>query len=71
MQYRNNNMNTYRIFVNGKFINGTDNYDYAMNRALGIVLYKGLQFSNTKSKHIMDKWEGKGENVIITKNPRI
>lgn len=71
MKYGNNNNNMYRIFVNGKFINGTDNYVYAMNRALGIVLYKGLQFSNTKSKNIMDKWEGKGGMVIITKNPRI
>jgi hypothetical protein len=64
----NNNQNVYRIFVNGEFINGSDNYSFAMNRALGIALLKGLEFTNTKSKQIIDKWIGNGETVIITKN---
>jgi hypothetical protein len=67
MKYRNNNGNVYRIFVNGEFINGTDDYTFAMNRGLGIALLKGLEFINTKSKLIIDKWVGNGEIVIITK----
>lgn len=67
MNTRNNNQNVYRIFVNGEFINGSDNYSFAMNRALGIALLKGLEFTNTKSKLIIDKWVGNGEIVIITK----
>jgi len=59
--------NTYRIFINGKFFNGSDNYDFAMNRALAIAMYKGLEFVNTKSKQIVDKWVGNGEMIIITK----
>lgn len=58
----------YRIFINGKFFNGSDNYDYAMNRALGIAMYKGLDFVNTKTKQIIDKWVGEGQLIIITKN---
>lgn len=68
MYTRNNNKNVYRIFVNGEFINGSDNYSFAMNRALGIALLKGLEFTNTKSKLIIDKWIGDGEIVIVTKN---
>jgi hypothetical protein len=68
IETRNNNQNVYRIFVNGEFINGSDNYSFAMNRALGIALLKELEFTNTKSKLIIDKWIGNGETVIITKN---
>ncbi len=59
---------TYRIFVNGAFLNGSNNYNMAMNRALGIAMLKGLDFINTKSKNIVDKWTDGKEIIIITKN---
>lgn len=59
----------YRIFVNGKFFNGTDDYNFAYNRVLGLAMFFGLEFINTKSKQIMDKWIG-DKMIIITKNPR-
>ncbi len=40
----------------------------AMNRALGIAMLKGLDFINTKSKNIVDKWTDGKEIIIITKN---
>lgn len=58
---------TYRIFINGAFFNGSDVYEYAMNRALGVALLHNLEFVNTKSKRIIDKWVGE-KTVIITKN---
>ena len=70
MKYGNNNINIYRIFLNGKFINGTDNYDYAFNRALGIAILKGLDFVNPKSKNLTDMWIGNGEKIYITKNSK-
>ena len=57
----------YKIFVDGKFFNGTNNYDYAMNRALGLAMFFGLEFVNTKSPLIMDKWIGE-HMIIITKS---
>jgi len=59
---------TYRIFIDGKFFNGTDDYTFAMNRALGIAMFLGLEFLNTKSKLIIDKWKGEKGMIIITKN---
>lgn len=63
---------TYRIFVNGKFINETQNYNYAYNRAFGIVLFLGLtnNFMNTESKIIIDKWSNKDNAIIITKTEK-
>tara|TARA_B110000046_G_scaffold168474_1_gene186897 strand:+ start:403 stop:675 length:273 start_codon:yes stop_codon:yes gene_type:complete len=58
----------YRIFVNGALLNTTSVYDFAMNRALGISMFLKLNFVNTKSEIIIDKWEGKNGAVIITKN---
>lgn len=58
---------TYKIFVNGKLINTTDVYEYAMNRGLGIALYLGCEFENTKSPLIIDKWKSKEHTIIITK----
>ena len=59
---------TYKIFINGKFLNETNNYNFAMNRALGLAMYKGLDFINTKSKNIVDKWSNGKEMIIITKH---
>lgn len=58
----------YRIFVNGAFLDGTDVYDYAMNRGLGIAMFLKLPFLNTKSSLIIDKWSDGANTVIITKN---
>lgn len=58
----------YRVFVNGAFLTGTDVYDYAMNRGLGIALFLKLDFVNTKSPLIIDKWTNGTDTVIITKN---
>lgn len=60
--------NTYRIFINGAFFNGSDIYEYAMNRALSLAMYHKLDFVNTKSKLIIDKWTNDKMAVIITKN---
>lgn len=57
----------YKIFINGKLFNETSNYDYAMNRALGIAMFLGLEFENTKSPLIIDKWRGEENCLIITK----
>ena len=57
----------YRIFINGAFFNGSNNYNFAMNRGLAIAMYKNLNFVNTKSKNIIDKWSNGKEIVIITK----
>lgn len=70
MKYGNNNINTYRIFLNGKFINGTNNYDYAYNRALGIAILKEMDFVNPKSEKLTDMWIGEGEKIYITKTPK-
>ena len=61
----------FRLFVNGKLLNTTSVYDYAMNRALGIAMFLKLQFENTgASKLIMDKWKGDSGIIIITKNKK-
>ena len=61
-------MSLYKIFINGKLFNATTSYDYAMNRALGIAMYLGMEFINTKSATITDKWVSDGNQIIITKN---
>jgi len=58
----------YRIFVNGALLNTTRVYDFAMNRALGIVMFLDLEFRNTCSNLIIDKWVGENGMIIITKN---
>jgi hypothetical protein len=57
----------YKVFVNGKLITESSIYDYAMNRGFGIAMYLKLDFVNTKSKKIMDKWTNEVDTVIITK----
>ncbi|MDA9302843.1 hypothetical protein N9Q25_00455 [bacterium] len=59
--------NTYKLFVNGALLNTTKVYDFAWNRALGIATFLKLEFNNTGSKLIIDKWRGKNGIVIITK----
>tara|TARA_R110002153_G_scaffold10389_2_gene41062 strand:+ start:584 stop:820 length:237 start_codon:yes stop_codon:yes gene_type:complete len=58
----------YKIFVNGRLLNSAKVYDFAMNRALGIAMLLGLEFKNTRSNLIMDKWIGEKGMVLITKN---
>jgi hypothetical protein len=58
----------YRIFVNGALLNTTRVYDFAMNRALGIAMFLKLEFINTDSKLLIDKWVGENGMIIITKN---
>lgn len=60
-------MNTYKLFVNGAFLNQTSNYTYAMNRGLGIAMHLGLDFINTQSDSIIDKWSDGKNQVIIQK----
>jgi hypothetical protein len=57
----------YRIFVNGALLNTTRVYDFAMNRALGIAMFLDLEFRNTCSNLIIDKWVGENGMIIITK----
>lgn len=54
----------FKVVVNGKIISTTKVYDYAYNRALGVALYLGLDFRNTKSPEITDKWVS-GEYVVV------
>lgn len=58
---------TFNVAVDGRIITTTKVYDYAYNRALGIALYLGVEFENTKSPEIVDKWVGEGHIVIIFK----
>jgi hypothetical protein len=58
---------TYSILVDGKLLNQTKVYDYAYNRALGLALYFKLEFVNTSSNLIMDKWKGENHTIIIHK----
>tara|TARA_R110000744_G_scaffold59945_1_gene124382 strand:- start:1462 stop:1671 length:210 start_codon:yes stop_codon:yes gene_type:complete len=59
--------NTYKLFVNGALLNTTTVYDFAMNRALGIAMFLKLEFINTDSKLLIDKWVGENGMIIITK----
>jgi len=61
---------TYRIFVNGAFFNGSDDYNFAYNRALGLALYHKCEFFNSKVVGILDRWTGEGDIklIIITKS---
>ena len=59
--------NTYKLFVNGALLNTTSVYDFAMNRALGIAMFLDLEFRNTCSNLIIDKWVGENGMIIITK----
>ena len=61
---------SYTIFVNGSHICTSTNYDETFQRGLGIAMYLKLDFVNTKSLNIIDKWVNKeGTNqVIITKD---
>tara|TARA_B110000114_G_C14836322_1_gene294772 strand:+ start:92 stop:301 length:210 start_codon:yes stop_codon:yes gene_type:complete len=59
--------NTYKIFVNGALLNQTCVYDFAWNRAFGIATFLKLEFINTGSKLIIDKWKGESGMIIITK----
>lgn len=57
----------FNVVVDGKIVSTTKVYDYAYNRALGIALYLGLEFENTKSPDIRDKWAGEGHMVVVFK----
>jgi hypothetical protein len=59
--------NTYKLFVNGALLNTTSVYDFAMNRALGIAMFLKLEFINTDSKLLTDKWVGENGMIVITK----
>lgn len=60
----------YDIFVNGRHLGQSNNYDYIYQRGLGIALYLRLDFENTKSKNIIDKWTNGKSLVIITKQTK-
>ena len=57
----------YTVLVNGRFICETGVYDSAMERGLGIALYLKLDFVNTRSPEIIDKWTNGTDTVIVTK----
>lgn len=60
----------YRLFVNGKFITGSNSYDEIYQRGLGIAAYIGnMEWENSKSfPKIVDRWKSKDHLIIITKN---
>jgi len=59
----------YTVFVNGKkLMSPTRIYDWAYQRGLALAIWFGLDFQNTRSDLITDKWTGNGNMIIIQRS---
>ena len=59
--------NRYTVFVNGKYHSHTSNYDWAYQRGIALAKYLGMEFTNTDSNLILDKWVNESGMIIIQK----